>query len=67
MLTAVATAKSSIYARPPASAPLTEGPLGLMGAPMRFARNNEIYGEHEPSEYLYQVISGAVRTYRHVG
>ena len=64
MLTAVATAKSSIYARPPASAPLTEGPLGLMGAPMRFARNNEIYGEHEPSEYLYQVISGAVRTYR---
>ena len=64
MLTAVATAKSSIYARPPASAPLTEGPLGLMGAPMRFARNNEIYGEDEPSEYLYQVISGAVRTYR---
>ena len=64
MLTAVATAKSSIYARPPASAPSTEGPLGLMGAPMRFARNNEIYGEHEPSEYLYQVISGAVRTYR---
>ena len=64
MLTAVATAKSSIYARPPASVPSTEGPLGLMGAPMRFARNNEIYGEHEPSEYLYQVISGAVRTYR---
>ena len=64
MLTAVATAKSSIYARPPASAPLMDGPLGLMGAPMRFARNNEIYGEHEPSEYLYQVISGAVRTYR---
>jgi CRP/FNR family nitrogen fixation transcriptional regulator len=35
-----------------------------MGAPMRFARNSEIYGEHEPAEYLYQVISGAVRTYR---
>lgn len=64
MLTAVATAKPSIYARstiPPAS---TEGTLGLMGAPMRFARNNEIYGEHEPAEFLYQVISGAVRTYR---
>jgi CRP/FNR family nitrogen fixation transcriptional regulator len=41
-----------------------EGPLGLMGAPMRFARNTEIYGEDEPAEYLYQVISGAVRTYR---
>jgi CRP/FNR family transcriptional regulator, nitrogen fixation regulation protein len=67
MLTAAATAKSSIYARPPApvrSGPLPEGPLGLMGAPMRFARNSEVYGEDEPAEYLYQVISGAVRTYR---
>jgi CRP-like cAMP-binding protein len=43
---------------------LCEGPLGLMGAPMRFARNTEIYGEDEPAEYLYQVISGCVRTYR---
>lgn len=67
MLIAAATAKSSIYARPSApvrSGPLPEGPLGLMGAPMRFARNIEIYGEDEPAEYLYQVISGAVRTYR---
>ena len=67
MLAAAATAKSSIYARPSApvrSGPLPEGPLGLMGAPMRFARNIEIYGEGEPAEYLYQVISGAVRTYR---
>ena len=64
MFTAVATAKSSISARAAFPAASTEGPLGLMGAPMRFARNNEIYGEHEPSEYIYQVISGAVRTYR---
>jgi CRP/FNR family nitrogen fixation transcriptional regulator len=64
MLTAVATAKPSIYARPAATVPSMEGPLGLIGAPMRFARNNEIYGEHELAEYLYQVISGAVRTYR---
>lgn len=66
MLT-VATAKSSIQARPSApvrSGPLPEGPLGLMGAAMRFGRNIEIYGEDEPAEYLYQVISGAVRTYR---
>lgn len=26
--------------------------------------NTEIYGEEEPAEYLYKVISGAVRTYR---
>ncbi len=63
MLTAAATAKSVICARSAAVASL-EGPLGLMGAPMRFARNSEIYGEDEPAEYLYQVISGAVRTYR---
>src|ERR1700744_3775317 len=41
-----------------------EGPLALIGAPMRFARNIEIYGEDEPADYLYQVVSGAVRTYR---
>jgi CRP-like cAMP-binding protein len=35
-----------------------------MGAPVPFARNEEIYGEGEPAEYLYQVISGTVRTYR---
>ena len=38
--------------------------LTLMGVPMRFLRNAEIYGEDEPAEYLYQVISGAVRTYK---
>ena len=63
MLTAVPTAEPAIYAGPAAVTSL-EGPLGLMGAPMRFARNSEIYGEDEPAEYLYQVISGAVRTYR---
>jgi CRP/FNR family nitrogen fixation transcriptional regulator len=31
---------------------------------MRFVRNTEVYGEDEPAEFLYQVISGAVRTYR---
>lgn len=36
----------------------------LMGAVMPFARNTEIYGENEPAEYLYKVVSGAVRTYR---
>ena len=43
---------------------LNEGLLGMIGAPMRFARNTEIYGEGESAEYLYQVTSGAVRTYR---
>src|ERR1700751_4920824 len=67
MLTAAETIKASIHARPSVSVrswPLPTGPLGLMGIPMRYARNIEIYGEDEPAEYLYQVISGAVRTYR---
>ncbi len=38
--------------------------IELMGAVMPFARNAEIYGENEPAEYLYKVVSGAVRTYR---
>ena len=36
----------------------------MMGAPMPFSRNAEIYGENEPAEYLYKVVSGAVRTYK---
>jgi CRP/FNR family nitrogen fixation transcriptional regulator len=34
----------------------------MMGAPMSFARNAEIYGEGEPADYLYKVVRGAVRT-----
>jgi CRP-like cAMP-binding protein len=35
-----------------------------MGTVMPFARNTEIYGEKEPADYLYEVISGTVRTYK---
>jgi CRP/FNR family transcriptional regulator, nitrogen fixation regulation protein len=38
--------------------------IEMMGAPMPFARNMEIYGQGEPAEYLYKVISGTVRTYK---
>ncbi|HVZ50716.1 MAG TPA: helix-turn-helix domain-containing protein [Pseudolabrys sp.] len=41
-----------------------ENHIDLMGAPMPFGRNVEIYGENEPAEYLYKVISGTVRTYK---
>jgi CRP/FNR family nitrogen fixation transcriptional regulator len=40
------------------------GPIELMGAPMGFARNAEVYGEGEPADYLYKVIAGTVRTYK---
>lgn len=61
------TAETAIHARSAAmghAGGLSGGPLEMMGTPMRFARNSEIYGEDEPAEYLYRVISGAVRTYR---
>lgn len=38
--------------------------IELMGAAMPFSRNAEIYGENEPAEYLYKVVSGTVRTYK---
>ncbi len=53
-------------ARPlPASGTIPLGSsIEMMGASMPFARNAEIYGENEPADYLYKVISGAVRTYK---
>jgi CRP/FNR family nitrogen fixation transcriptional regulator len=38
--------------------------MDLMGARMSFTRNSEIYGENEPADYVYKVVSGAVRTYK---
>jgi CRP-like cAMP-binding protein len=38
--------------------------VAQMGAPMPFTRDTEIYGEGEPAEYIYQVVSGSVRTYK---
>jgi CRP/FNR family nitrogen fixation transcriptional regulator len=34
----------------------------LMGSPMTYGPNEEIYGEDEPAEFVYKVVSGAVRT-----
>ena len=62
-----AAAKPSTYIRssePVRTTAFPKGSLGVMGAAMRFGRNAEIFGEDEEAEYLYQVISGAVRTYR---
>jgi CRP-like cAMP-binding protein len=36
----------------------------LMGASMSFAKGAEIYGENEPADYVYMVMSGTVRSYR---
>jgi CRP/FNR family nitrogen fixation transcriptional regulator len=39
-------------------------PLGVEGVRMTYARNEEIFGEGEPSTCVYRVLKGVVRTYR---
>ena len=39
-------------------------PLGVEGIRMTYARNAEIFGESEPADYIYRVISGVARTCR---
>ena len=36
----------------------------LIGTPFAYAREEEIYGEGEESEFVYKVVSGAVRTHK---
>src|SRR4051794_12538787 len=64
--------KSSVRHVSPPKVPFAIGKRGdalseafkLIGAAVRFERNTEIHGEDEPAEYFYQVVSGAVRTYK---
>jgi CRP/FNR family transcriptional regulator, nitrogen fixation regulation protein len=48
------------------SAPLRGGigAMEAMGSQMKFGPNAEIFGEGEPAEHVYKVVTGAVRTYR---
>jgi CRP-like cAMP-binding protein len=40
------------------------GSAELLGTPMSFARDAAIYGENEPSDYVYMILSGTVRVYK---
>jgi CRP/FNR family nitrogen fixation transcriptional regulator len=40
------------------------GHAGLVATEFNYRKDEEIYGEDEPAEYVYQVISGAVRSYK---
>jgi CRP-like cAMP-binding protein len=67
--TAVRAVRSGSFKRPAVQVSLSVhelggGPVDLMGAPMAFSRNAEIYGEGEPADYLYKMVSGTVRTYK---
>ena len=65
----IRTATTSVAARTPAR-PFTRASqsvdgisaaMELMGACISYVRDVEIYGEGEPPEYVYRVVSGAVR------
>ena len=57
----VASPATQSLGRKPGS--LTQS-MQSMGATMLFARNSEIFGENEPADYVYCVVSGSVRTYK---
>jgi CRP/FNR family nitrogen fixation transcriptional regulator len=40
------------------------GHAGLIATEFTYRKDEEIYGEDEPAEYVYQVIRGAVRSYK---
>jgi len=40
------------------------GQVGIAASEFSYKKDEEIYGEDEPAEYVYQVISGAVRSYK---
>lgn len=66
----IASAKPIATLRPLPTAPRTSdvhtlaGTIEMIGAPMNFERNVEVYGESEAADYIYQVMTGAVRTYK---
>jgi CRP/FNR family nitrogen fixation transcriptional regulator len=59
------TAGGKIVPFPGAGGALNRGSVGdlldIMGTRMSFCRNAEVFGEGEPAEHLYKVVSGAVR------
>jgi CRP-like cAMP-binding protein len=40
------------------------GSVELVSVPMSFSKDAEIYGENEPAEYVYKILTGAVRITR---
>jgi CRP/FNR family transcriptional regulator, nitrogen fixation regulation protein len=40
------------------------GHPGLVASEFPYRKDEEIYGEDEPADYVYQIIRGAVRTYK---
>jgi CRP/FNR family nitrogen fixation transcriptional regulator len=62
--TSVAANKVAPVAYSPDQFCALTGHAGLVATEFSYSKDEEIYGEDEPAEYVYQVIRGAVRTYK---
>jgi CRP/FNR family nitrogen fixation transcriptional regulator len=64
--TSLRIARNASIAPSPAADPfdVVAGCPGVVASEFTFGKDEEIYGEDEPAEYVYQVLSGAVRTYK---
>jgi len=65
----ISTSVISDKARPPADPSgdqfcLIAGHAGLVATEFSYKKDEEIYGEDESSDYVYQVIRGSVRSYK---
>jgi len=61
-----ATARTSAAqsSRPVPATHALFGSIELMGASMTFKKGAEIYGENEPADYVYKLVSGTARSYK---
>jgi CRP-like cAMP-binding protein len=57
-------ATNNLQASPELSTSLLRDSINVMGATVPYSRNTEIFGENEPADYVYKVLTGAVRTYK---
>ena len=54
----------------PGSRPKALGELGelsrarIVPSEFRYEKGTEVYGEAEPADYIYQIVDGAVRSYK---
>jgi CRP/FNR family nitrogen fixation transcriptional regulator len=64
LVTPVTSNKVSPAVRSPDEFCALTGHAGLVASEFSYGKDEEIYGEDEPAEYVYQVIRGAVRSYK---
>jgi CRP/FNR family nitrogen fixation transcriptional regulator len=57
-------AQSSRTFAPPPAAPEADDEVRLIGATRTFGRDREIFGQGDPADCVYKVVSGAVRAFR---